>query len=102
VVPVVDGFARQPAQRVVAKRRSDFHFAGRADRAAQAHARVVLPVCEECNGKLSQRFEDPAIDAVTKLATNRWCGTLSASEWQAERGVIEVDDATLDVVGVMR
>jgi hypothetical protein len=45
--------------------------------------RVFLPVCEECNGKLARRFEEPAIDAVTRLATNDWRGALTADEWRA-------------------
>ncbi|WP_353953574.1 hypothetical protein V6K52_09230 [Knoellia sp. S7-12] len=45
--------------------------------------RVFLPVCQACNGKLAQRFEDPAIDTVTQLSTNRWLGGHSAAEWQA-------------------
>lgn len=45
--------------------------------------RVFLPVCEDCNGKLAQRFEDPAIAPVKQLSINRWLGSHSADEWHA-------------------
>jgi len=51
--------------------------------ALSQRTRVFLPVCEPCNGELAKRFEDPAIDAIEQLSTNRWLGAHTANEWQA-------------------
>lgn len=48
----------------------------------QQQTRVLLPVCQECNNALNDRFEQPAFDAISQLSTNRWKGQLSSSEWR--------------------
>lgn len=54
---------------------------GRAIRLPQ-RVRVFLPVCSDCNAQLAKRFEEPAIEIVTRIATNRWRGQLTGAEWQ--------------------
>ncbi len=46
-------------------------------------SRVLLPVCESCNGGLNTRFEVSAKEVVTALALSGWAGTHTADEWRA-------------------
>ncbi len=50
---------------------------------SQRRQRVLLPVCEGCNGSLDLFVEKPAKDVIRDLVTNRWAGSVERSEWQA-------------------
>lgn len=45
--------------------------------------RVLLPACPPCNDALNSRFEKPARQVVTALATNGWAGLHNEHEWRA-------------------
>lgn len=46
-------------------------------------ARILLAICEQCNGTLDTRFEHTAKPLIDPLIANAWSGTLSDVEWRA-------------------